>query len=487
MHLTAQLVENFAGMFLSPRYDEPAPTPPFHREAWALYCSPHPQCMVIAPRDHAKSTALTFDYILAEVLFRTSDYVVLLGSTEEMAAEQLSNIKEELSENDELRQQFGVSKFERESTTDVIVRCSDGHRFRIIARGAEQKIRGKMWKGKRPNLLVGDDLEDDEQVENKERRAKFRRWFFRAAKQAVSQSGKVRLHGTILHEDALLARLRKNSTWKHLYYKAHAGFDDFSQLLWPERWSVAKLRGRRQEFVEDGDAPGYSQEFLNEPGDTADPYLRRDDFLPMAQEHFERPKVLGCGVDFAISKKDKANRTSFSVGGRCTENLVHVLDQRVGRWDSLEIVEEFFLLEKAYPGILFWVEDGQIWKALAPILNKEMQKRGKYLSIFPRAPISDKATRGRPFQKYHRAHAMRFDKNASWYLGYEEELMKFRVESEATLDDQFDSTALLVAGFEGMAEVESDDFTSEEDFQMEWESRRLRKTVVLGRSAQTGY
>lgn len=260
--LNAELIEAFAGMFLSPRYDDPQPTPQFHRDCWALYCTPHSACMVVAPRDHAKSTALTFDYILAETLFRCSDYVILVGSTEEMAAEQLSNIREELQENDALRAYFGVLDFEQDSKTDIIVKMTDGHRFRVLARGAEQKIRGKMWKGKRPNLMVCDDMEDDEQVENKERRAKFRRWFFRAAKQALSQSGKVRVHGTILHEDSLLSRLRKQAddtqrrTWDYLFYKAHRSFDEFLDLLWPERWTAAKLRDRREEFIKDGDPGG---------------------------------------------------------------------------------------------------------------------------------------------------------------------------------------------------------------------------------------
>ena len=143
--LTAELIESFAGIFLSPRYDNQVPTPPFHRLAWALYASDHPRCMVIAPREHAKSTALTFVYVLAEVLFRTSDYVILVSSTEEFAAEQLGNIAEELRTNDDLIREFGIAGFEADTKTDIIVKCRDGHRFRILCRGAEQRIRGRLW------------------------------------------------------------------------------------------------------------------------------------------------------------------------------------------------------------------------------------------------------------------------------------------------------------------------------------------------------
>jgi hypothetical protein len=52
----------------------------------------------------------------------------------------------------------------------------DGHQFRIMALGSEQKVRGLLWNGRRPNLIVGDDLENDEIVMNSERRQKFANW-----------------------------------------------------------------------------------------------------------------------------------------------------------------------------------------------------------------------------------------------------------------------------------------------------------------------
>ena len=481
--LTADLIEAFAGTFLSPRYDRPVPTPPFHREAWALYCSNAPEALVIAPRDHAKSTALTFVFILAETLFRVSDYVVLVGSTEDMAAEQLSNIREELTENEDLRAEFGIALIEQDTKTDIIVRMDDGHRFRILVRGAEQKIRGKMWKGKRPNLLVGDDMEDDEQVENKERRRKFSRWFFRAAKQALSRVGRARVHGTILHEDSLLSHLRKNENWKHLFFKAHESFDDFSNPLWPEAWPQSALRRRRQEFIAEGDSAGYSQEFLNDPRDNSEAYLRRADFLPMQESDFNAQKTIAVGWDFAISKADYANRTSCTVGGKCVNNLLHIFDQRVARLDALEIIDLMFQIEEEHSPSVHFVETGQIWRALSPIIAKEMQIRDTWFAIQEITPVADKASRARALQKRHRAKGIRFAMSADWYPAYEDELLRFTGNSEALLDDQLDSTALLVKGFEYLSEVEEEDFEPEEESEM----RRHDPRRSGGRSSVTGY
>lgn len=517
--LSADAMEGFAGIFLSPRYDNPVATPHFHIEGWDLYTSDYPQCVLIAPRDHAKSTAFTFDYILAECLFRRSSYVILIGSTEENAAEQLSNIIEEIRENDELIKEFGIAELERDSQTDLIVRMDDGHRFRVLARGAEQKIRGKMWNGKRPDLIVMDDAEDDEQVENKERRAKFRRWFFRAAKQALSRTGRIRVHGTILHEDSLLSRLIKCSrckimtssngttpcvkcgeqkTWKHLFYKAHRSFSDFGGLLWPAAWTVERLRSRQREFIEDGDAGGYSQEFLNEPRDNAEAYLRRGDFLPMTQADHEIDKVICAAADFAVSKADLANRTSFTIGGKCTRGLLHFTDQRVDRWSSMEIlpdgskagwIEEMFSIQTRWNPRFFFVEDGVIWKSVSAMVYNEMREREIYINIIEVPSIKDKATRGRTLQKRMKAGACRFDKSAEWYPGFEDELLKFTGGAQATLDDQFDSASLLAKGFEEhLPKVEDDDFVTDEEADFESESMsHFRKKDDSIPGWRTGY
>lgn len=512
--LTPTMLAAFAGGFLYERYDQPVPTPDFHYRGWELYCSDHPQCSLVAPREHAKSTSFTFTYILAEVCFRNSDYVILVSSTEEFAAEQLGNIRTELLENEALREEVGIVGFEKDSTTDIIVNCVDGHQFRILARGAEQRIRGRLWKGKRPNLLICDDMEDDEQVENKDRREKFRRWFFRAAKQALGRGGRTRAHGTILHEDSLLSRLQKNKTWRTLFHKAHDSFDDFSNILWVEAWPEERLRARRQEFIEDGDSAGYSQEFLNDPQDNSEAYLRKGDFVGMNEDERARHKIYGAAADFAVSKADRANRTSFTVGGKDQTNLLHIVDERVGRWASMEIVrelppdlnqlaytecpqgyqigwiEEMFSLQTRWDLQFFWVEDGVIWKAIKDMVFSEMRKRDVWINIIEIPSIKDKATRGRAYQKRHRAGGLRFDKQAEWYPGFESENLKFTGNSAATLDDQFDSAALLALGFDRHMEVpHEEDFMEEEELETDRynRDRGYGQGRSDGRNSVTGY
>lgn len=483
--LTAALVEAFAGAFLSPLYDNPQPTPKFHRECWELYCTDFPACAVAAPRGHAKSTALTHDYVLATILFRDEDYVVLVSATEDLAIEHLGDIAKELRENDELIAEFGITGMEVDSKTDIIVCFQDGHKARVRVKGSGQKMRGMKWMGKRPGLIVCDDLEEDEQVENIDRRRKFSRWFYRALLPSLRRGGKVRLHGTILHEDALLARLMrpKVTSWKTKLYKAHASFDDFSNILWPEQFPEERLRGIRQQFVDDQDGPGYSQEMLNDPLDHNEKYLRKHDFLGMNEADHDVEKRIAIGCDFAVSKADTANRTSFTVGGEDARNFLHIFDQHVGRWDTNEWMELLFILQDRYDPFAIYVEDGVIWKSVAPMIFKEMMRTRVWCNFVPILPIKDKKTRGRNFQKRHKAGAMRFDKEAEWYENYEQECLKFTGDADALLDDQFDSTAILVKGLDLQPDVEDEDFDTDEE--IDFRNQDPRK--LMGRDQVTGY
>lgn len=461
--LTPDMIEGFAAAFLSPRFDNPQPTPPFHRQAWELYCSSIEKCDVAAPREHAKSTGLTHVYGLAVILFRIQDYCVIVSATEDLAIDHLGDIAKELRENEELQQEFGIKRLLVDAKTEVVIEFDDKHQARLLAKGSGQKMRGLKWNGKRPGLILGDDLEEDEQVENADRRRKFRRWFFRALLPARRRGGLVRIHGTILHEDSLLARLQRDHTWKSLFFKAHRGFDDFSQILWPEQFPESRLRAIRQGFINQQDASGYSQEYLNDPLDSSDQYLRRDWFLGMREGDEDLPKVMAAAADFAISKADSANRTSFTGGGKALDNTLYITHQAVGRWDALEIIENLFDFADLVKPDIFWVEDGQIWKALWPQIRAEMQRRDKWINFVPRTPIKDKASRGRSLQKRMRAGGVRFDKSKEWYPGYEEELLRFTGVTEATLDDQFDSSALLSLGFESMPELDLEDFQEDEE------------------------
>ena len=307
MKVTRQMIQGFVGSCLVKGFDGQLKTPQFHEDVWDLCCSESKFVAIAAPRGHAKSTSVTLSYGLSTLMFREREFMLLVSDTESQACMFLGQIKQTLQDNTDLIELFGLKKneegnvkFIKDSESDVIVELSDGHKFRIIAKGSEQKLRGLLWNGKRPDIIIIDDAENDEIVMNRERREKFKRWFYGALLPSRSKNGIVRFVGTILHLDSMLENFmpkesdrqttfdgikttstRKNA-WKSVKYRAHN--DDFTKVLWPEKFSREELLEIRGDYLERGLPDIYSQEYLNVPIDESNTYFKRGDFLPTREE-----------------------------------------------------------------------------------------------------------------------------------------------------------------------------------------------------------
>ena len=422
--MTPKDVEVLTKAYLAPRYDQPVAVPAFHREIWRLCCSEHQQVAIAAPRGHAKSTALTFAYALGLVLFGESRHLLILGSNESLAGDFLNDIKVELAENDALIEDFGPFKVFKDQAAEFVCRSPLG-KFRIICKGAGQRMRGLKWERKRPDTVLCDDLEDDEIVLNEERRDKLKRWFYGAVRPIVKSGGKIRLYGTILHMDSLLESAmpakqnRKEEPlklsaidpqkegWYAVKYRA---FDPETwEILWPEQFSRAKLERLRQEYAQMGLSDVFSQEYLNDPVDQATAYFRREDLLPMKESDRETRKTYYVGVDFAISESKKRAYTAIVVGGVDENRQLHIVDVRRGRWDTLEIVEEMFAVQERWDPVLWRLEKENIQKALKPVLDHENLKRQTvWIPYDEKAPTKDKLQRARALQYRMRAGNVRF-------------------------------------------------------------------------------
>jgi len=474
-------VHGLSKKFLQSRYDNPKPTPPFHLEMWRECCTDAPHVAFAAPRGFAKSTCITHAFVLAAVLFREKRYVLIVSNTEGLAAEFLGDIKLELQENVELIQAFGIRRFTKDSATDIVVEFTDGTRFRMRAIGVEQKVRGRKWGGSRPDLVVMDDGEDDEQVESDLRREKFKNWFYKALMPSLSDTGHVRVVGTILHMDSLLYNLiHKNTEWVSRLYKAHKSFDDFSELLWADRWPEARLRKLRDMAIAAGSPESYSQERLNNPIDQAEAYFRHSDFVAMEPSHYELNKNFYAGVDFAISDSARADYTVITVAGMDQFGVLHVVYVERFRGDQDEILRYMFALQTRFAMQMWKVEKGVIWESLQGELERRMLETGVFLSCSPGQPVKDKRARARPLQARLRAGGMRFDKNAKWYPALEEEMLHF---PKGAKKDQVDSLAWLCIGLSELSAAA----TPAEEYAEQYERDVEKSEFGFGVCDVTGY
>ena len=501
--LTTETIEGFVGSVLAKKFDQPAPIPECHREWWRLCTSKYPFVAIAAPRGFAKSTAITHSYTLACALFRERSFILLISGTEGQSILFLNDLKNELKDNTDIHMLFGIPKFLKDAETDIIVEMPDGHRFRVMAKGAEQQMRGAKWAGKRPDLIICDDIEEDEQVMNKERREKFRKWFFGALLPLRSDHGIVRIVGTILHMDSMLERLmpeyqlaeRKKAKliiheplklwtdyklpWKSIKYRAHD--NDWEHLLWPEKRTREWLEMEREKYIAQGMPEIYSQEYLNIPIDETTAFFKKRDFIPQLEADKKKPLHYYIASDMAVSEKDRADWTVFIIGGMDENGLLHIVNVVRDRMDAKQIIDTMLYLEDHYKPEIFAIEKGQIEKAIGPFLNEESIKRNIYPNIIKLAPSVDKSQRARSIQARVRARGVRVDKEADWYQTFEDELTRFPRDKH---DDQVDAFAYLGLIVDKMAEAPTEVEMREEAYQKEYNLSGLNDA---GRSEHTGY
>lgn len=479
IELTKELIEGFVDAYLKERFDGSVATPDFHREMWELCTSRNKYVALAAPRGHAKSTSITHAYTLTAALFRQRDFILILSDTWSQAVEFLRDLKTELMTNDGIIKNFKVKRLAKDTEDDVIVVMRDNYTFRIVARGSEQKVRGLKWNNKRPNLIIGDDLEGDEQVESKLRRDKFFKWLMKAVLPCGSDDCLFRIVGTVMHFDSALERLLKDRTWATKRYKAHRSWDDFSGILWPEKFSEIRLREIRGKYVIQGESDGYSQEYLNEPIASGDAFFRPDDFEEMKPEALGSRGIYYVGWDFAVSKSTKSDYTVATIWKVNAKGLKEVVDCRRGRWDSKQIIDEMMAVEEAFDPKAHFAEKGTIDNALGPFLETEMMRRQRYLNIVKIASTKDKETRAKPLQGMLKSHHIGFNKRMSLWPEMEEELRRF---PKGGHDDIVDSMSIVGQGLRDItADISDEEFEEEEFF------RHRGGIQHQGRNATTGY
>ena len=479
MKIDSDIIYGFVGSCLAPRFDNPKPIPKFHKELWEMCCSDSPRVAIAAPRGHAKSSSITLGYLLSTLLFEDKSYAIIVSDTEGQAVLFLNDLKTELIENEYIEAIFGRCELLKDNERDIIVRKSNGYKFRVQAKGSEQKVRGLKWASKRPDLIIGDDLENDEIVMNQDRREKFRGWLNKALIPALSDTGVIRIVGTVLHMDSALERILNDDEWLSKRYAAHNS--DFSEILWPEKFSKERLMAERRRYVAQGMPEGYSQEYLNIPIDESSAYFRKADFRFYDSDEISLASLYTySAIDFAISEKERADYTVIATVGVDSEKRLYVLDIRRGRWDAKEIIDEMFSVQEKYKPELFTAEDGMINKSIGPFLTEEMFKRNTFINLNPKTPVKDKQTRARPLQGRLRAGGMYFDKDAEWFPDLELEMLRFPRDVH---DDQVDALAWIGLTLQDINEAP----TAKQILEDEWEEEYQLSYASIGQNHYTGY
>lgn len=365
------------------------PTASFHNEMIGLY-NTTPRACVVCPRGHAKSTTAR-KYILHQILYKLTKYAILIGASEDMAAQNLRWVRDSISDNPKIVDLYGVLK-NPDKWADTEFQTKDG--IKVVAKGAGQKIRGVNEKG-RPDFIYIDDLEEDEQVSSRDRREKLRRWFTQALLPAKSRTGRIIITGTILHLDSLLKNISENNVkdhlpWQVLWYQAISKDENgVETALWEEHKPLSELRALRET-----DPETFAQEYQNSPNSGSMAVFNREEYsyirdIDIRVDNVDKrvyvldqPVNLVLTTDLALSEREGADYTVFMMSGMDSKSNLYVIEyMRFRSSDPYEQIDLMFDMMRRWGCEVMTMEQVAFQKTFKRILEYEMEKRGVFFYI----------------------------------------------------------------------------------------------------------
>ena len=351
-------------------------TPPFHREIYRMYESNLDRIALGAPRGHAKSTITDLVYLAWEIVHKRKHFVLLVSDTYSQATLFLEALKAELEGNDQLKAFYGDFLSDNWSEGEIVA-----NGVMVKALGAGMKVRGLKFREYRPELILVDDLENDELVENKDRREKLERWFNGALIPSMDKDGRVVVIGTILHYDSLLCKMLSPDKYQEYSKKTYRAITN-GQALWPEHLNLEELDKIKKDYISKGQGYLFYQEYQNDPVSDENRKFKIEKFKYYTEEEIDK-KTLSTFVayDRAYSLDKTADFTGKAVVSVDRENNWYVRQASRLKVIESDLITDVFDTKSYYQPNKIGIEQKAYEYTIKVALEDEMRKRGQFFLI----------------------------------------------------------------------------------------------------------
>jgi hypothetical protein len=208
------------------------------KQRWTERTSPVKQADA-APRGGAKSTLESFASLIHDAVYGFEHYVCILSTTFDLSEDLVEDLHRAFIDgeaNEDLHRVFGPFVVDG-TKTDFVVKVPGwdprGTRFKAFSFGST--IRGTKHVGVRPSKVVMDDSEHPDRVRSPDQRNKTADFLQKDILKAGDRFTVYRMIGTVLHGDAVLARVLSSPGWFSTKWRA--------VQVWPKRmdlWNVCK-------------------------------------------------------------------------------------------------------------------------------------------------------------------------------------------------------------------------------------------------------
>lgn len=273
-----------------------------------------------APRDHAKTSIKSILITMFQALEEPKmfDYYLNVQGTEKKALAVNLAIKLEIEQNEVLKAAYG-DQVGRDKWTDALFVLKNGVAFQAASTG--QSLRGTMYRMRRPNYCVLDDIYDDDDIHNVEQTIKKNEWVWSTLYPMMAEDRSSCLHvqGTAINDVDILKELGEKAKDPEagVKYRSFSAINDTDQTaLWPELKTYAQRCSQRALMP----SVIFAREYQNERRDESSAIVKASwlngwEFDPATLRFDREHKIIMTQilVDPSIGKNSENDKTGMAV------------------------------------------------------------------------------------------------------------------------------------------------------------------------------
>ena len=331
----------------------------------------------VEPREHGKSTRMSFAYPLWRILTGRSKFVVIIASSQKLANKILRDIKYELIGNEKILEDFGQQR--GEVWTADFIELKNGSA--VMASGAGSAIRGTRHRQHRPDLIICDDILKDETARSPTQREKIYDWF----KRAVIPLGKdaiIIVVNTIFHHDDLPSRLLKEiqqKTLKNWLGLRFSAIKEDNTPLWPSHWPLQDLEEKKLVLG----SSKFATEYMNEPTSDEEAIFRPEwiKYYTDAQLPPRDRLIITMGVDPATGKQHGDYSAYVVVGKDKETGKIYVLEAYGKKVSPERFTQDIISAYKRWAPKVIIFEEIAFQEIYKKVIMEKASKEGIHMPI----------------------------------------------------------------------------------------------------------
>jgi predicted phage terminase large subunit-like protein len=332
--------------------------------------------VVAAPREFAKTTVISFGYSLHQICHKLRHFIMLASDSEDLASDLTGYIYLELLYNERIKCDFGELVRDNWAVDDFVT-LND---IRLMARGRGQRLRGLKHKQHRPDLIMLDDLENDQNVKNPRLVKDLLNWIKTAVYAAIDARGSLLWIGTILAKRSALATalFSDEEPWRHWVRRVYRAIQEDGSALWPERHPLEKLLEQKKMMG----SLAFNREKMNDPRDEEGMF--QEEWIRYYHPADLSGKALATVAFFDPSLETGASadfKAIITVGVDYRDMIVYVLDAFIKRCTLDTAFDVAFSRHHEHGFQVFGVEDNLFQRLLLKEFERLGRERREWLPV----------------------------------------------------------------------------------------------------------